>query len=618
MTICKFYQQGTCRYGNTCRFEHPPKGPSGFQSGNRFGALAGGGGGFNSNQNSGFSNTRSGEVPYSLDADAIRKDLTEELPTWILSAYAPGKQPPEQLFGGPGREQSFEELRLYYMNGVAAGNPQQAMNDIEQLYQNAQAQIQNALSNIPAAIQFIVEAGNKHPNRFDICEQGTLPGGTTGEFGRDRPTTNAFGSSTGAFGAPAANNNPFGAPAQPAGAFGQPSALGAKPNPFGAPAFGQPAQPAAASPFGQPSALGASTSAFGAPSALGAKPNPFGAPATGGGAFGQPAAAPAFGQPTQPTSAFGQPAQLGAKPNPFGAPAAPATGAFGQPSTLGAKPNPFGAPAAPAAGAFGTSTTASPFGQSTQQAANPFGQSTTSNAFGQSTTTPAANPFGAPAQQATSSPFGASTGAATTNPFGAPAAAAPAATSSPFGVSTTTPAANPFGASTTQQPPANPFGASTTATPAANPFGQPAAAAAAPTQPAASAGAGAAAGTSPYAPNSSRQHPPISSYTTRGMDNRLATFKGKPVTYQSIPKPGAPDTAPPEKEVPVIRNFDGSFQVIWFPDGAPKYTADTEAPEQEYTPDVLAVWQKFMETGRFEGGVMPEVAPKREFCSWDF
>lgn len=68
----------------------------------------------------------------------------------------------------------------------------------------------------------------------------------------------------------------------------------------------------------------------------------------------------------------------------------------------------------------------------------------------------------------------------------------------------------------------------------------------------------------------------------------------------------------------MIRNFDGSFQMIWFPDGAPKYTPDTEGVEGEYTPEVLSAWQKFMETGKFEGGVMPEVAPKREFCAWDF
>ncbi|SPQ24285.1 8240401d-6c40-43cd-a661-6df2218d238b [Thermothielavioides terrestris] len=78
MTVCRFYQQGYCRYGNACKFEHPPKG--GQQNYNRFGVFD--------------------SPPYpGLTADAIQRDLTSELPQWILSCYGPGRDAPEQLWG---------------------------------------------------------------------------------------------------------------------------------------------------------------------------------------------------------------------------------------------------------------------------------------------------------------------------------------------------------------------------------------------------------------------------------------------------------------------------------------------------------------------------------------
>ena len=453
------------------------------------------------------------------------------------------------------------------------------LNDIQTAYKNAQEQINHVLSNVPAAIQFIIDAGNKHPNRIDICK-GAEAGGAPGT------TANAFQNTA------APSSNPFGAPAAPAttvGGFGQPAALGQKPSPFGAPtsAFGQPAQPAA-SAFGQPAALGATsafgrppqtTSAFGQPAALGAKPSAFGAPAFGQPA--QPASAPgAFGQPAQPASApgaFGQPAQPASAPGAFGQ-----TG-FGQTATLGPKPSPFGAPPA-GPGAFGA-----PSANNTQQAANPFGQ---------------------PPQQAQ-----------TASPFGQPAPNVPPG-NSPFGQPVSAPA-NPFGQPQQQpQQPANPFGQPVPNNqPAVNPFGQPITAPApAPAtafgQPSTSAASASSAGPAsgaqgPYGPNATRQHPDINSYSSRGPDKILRMFKGKPVAYE-VPKGGT-------KPVPVIRNFDGSMTKIWMPDGAPKYTSDTEADPAKYEdPNVQQQWRVFMETGRFAGGLMPEVPPKREFCAWDF
>lgn len=440
-----------------------------------------------------------------------------------------------------------------------------------------------------------MQSQNNHPNRRDICQQNSIP--STGEFAvGKRPISLASNQPPNAFSA-----------ASSGGAFGQPSALDQSANPFsngGGSAFGQPSAPAQSSPFGQPSALGGGGSPFGQPSALG-----------GGGAFGQPSAlgqSPSpFGQPSalgqNSAPGFGQASALGQKPNAFGIipafgqPAQPAqSGGFGQPSQLGAKPNlfstggpttsanPFGTPAAPSASPFGAvgaaNNTASPFGQSAQQS--------TSSPFGQPAPTASANPFGQLQQQAT--------------PEVSMDAAGPTPTSNPFGAAgnTTAASANPF-----SQPaqPAQPV--------ASYPFAQAASAntgfAAAAQAPAAASAAGGAAG--PYPPNASRQHPPYSSYATKAPTGQLQAFKGKGVTYREIDG----------QNVPGIRNFDGSWSKIWFPDGPPAYYKDTE-PDRPYTDQEKAVYEKFVHTGKFElagtgggGGGMPEAPPMREFCTWD-
>ncbi|KAJ4289929.1 hypothetical protein N0V88_006726 [Collariella sp. IMI 366227] len=553
MTICRFYQQGGQQQ----------------QYGNRFGALAGQG--YQGNQgNQGMGGRVSDSPPYAgLTAEIIERDLRNEPPQWLLSCYGPGRDAPEQLWGGYPREQSFEEIRLHFMMGAMAGNPQGALNDIQNLYQSAQQQIQHTLNNLPAAVQFIVDGGNKHPNRIDVCKGETQTAAPSG----------AFGSPANAFQKPAAN--PFGAQSAPTitvGGFGQPAALGQKPNPFGAaaPAFAQPAQSSA---FGQPAALG------------------------GG---------PAFGQPAQPGGTFGQTGVLGAKPDAFAAAAQPAAGpafgqsAFGQTAALNQRPAPFGTPAT-APGAFGGAP-------------------------------PANNPFGQPASQAQTAP----------TPFGQPATTQPA--NNPFGQAATIPA-NPFAqaqaqAQQQQQPAANPFGAAATPAAPANPFGQPPATSAF-AQPATTSAFAKPESSSPLA-NQPPSHPatlwqrtnrtgfaapapplpppapkpqaptaptppantPISAYSSKGPNNLLTMFKGRPVVYEE-PKSGG-------KAVPMIRNFDGSMVRIWMPNGAPPYTDQTEAEPTKYgDPNVLRQWKAFVETGRFEGGVMPEVPPRREWCQWD-
>ncbi|KAI1170592.1 hypothetical protein F4777DRAFT_568567 [Nemania sp. FL0916] len=608
--LCKFWQNGNCRNGALCRFEHP----GANSSSNPFSAAGGGGNRFSALDNNASTRPQDGANPYKVTKDGIRGDLTEERPSWVLSCYGPGKDAPEQVFGGYPREQSLEEI-MVHIRGSA--NKQQALDEVGVLRSQAEQQIQAALRNLDGAVSFVLAADNNHPNRNDVCKQNTIQGGTNGVFlskagsAEDPSTTNT-----------GANQNPFSTtttttPANPFGggnggtpAFGQPSALGQKPNPFSTaptPQFGQPSQMGHTAPaFGQPSQMGASAPAFGQPSQMGAS-------------------APAFGQPSQmgaAAPAFGQPSTLGPKPSPFSAPASSGASpfarvgqpAFGQPSQMGQSANPFGAPTAPAAapaanpfsqtnsaasgaspfsqlGGQGASSNTSPFGQPAAAAQNPFSQASESKDLSMDTSGPAPNnPFGQPSAANNNNNNN------NNSPFSAP--------TNPLSQSV---APNPFSTVTNNasQPRAHPL---------SNVLSQNQTSS---TQPGANNGGNKPG---PYPPGSTKQHPPPESYISKSMNGQLTNFKGQPVVYRFKVNDKYQDQPPPapgvvEKPAPGFLNRDGSWTKILFPDGPPAYNRDTEPDAREYDDNVRAIYAKMAARGRFEGDV-PEVPPMREDCVW--
>jgi len=95
----------------------------------------------------------------------------------------------------------------------------------------------------------------------------------------------------------------------------------------------------------------------------------------------------------------------------------------------------------------------------------------------------------------------------------------------------------------------------------------------------------------------------IRSYTTRDASNRLLTWRGQPVTYNPAGEP-------------CIR-VAGGLERVWFPDGPPTASTNNEDPRLQYPPEVMGAYGFLSHNSIFYEGVMPEVAPRPEWCRWD-
>lgn len=257
-----------------------------------------------------------------MNAEDIKDDLTpgKGRPEWIFSAYGPGRQAPAQLFGGPERERSFEEMRAEHYSATAAGNPQIAVRNANELYMAAEAQMRTILNDLEGAIKYIIDGANQHPNRIDITEgRMQVSSGQQGTFGVKGTSTQALGLN------PPSSLSEL---TPKASHFGQPSSLEPQSQlPFGKPALNQLS--------GQVSALGSTgplsgmQPAFGQPSTFKASPFAQQLPqATAQGQFNQATTVSPFTQPSNITQATGQ-SQLQPH-NPFGQPF-PSTSPAGPP-----------------------------------------------------------------------------------------------------------------------------------------------------------------------------------------------------------------------------------------------------------------------------------------------
>jgi nucleoporin NUP42 len=471
--------------------------------------------------------------------------------------------------------------------------------------------MQATLDDIDGAVEYIISAENKHPNRLDIVgspSSAAPPNKNVFARGQDSISISIQQPKSGTFGAPSqpAALAAFGVPGSRAtnGAFGQPS------QPGGQNAFGAPSQPSNGGAFGQGTGSGQNTNPFGTPSGL-----------SQSGAVSQPPQRGGFGAPSQPSSsnAFGAPSQT-VTSNPFGAPSQPVKNAFGGVASIPfgapspARPNPFAAPSQPAA----------------------------PNMFGAPSQPAAPGTFGAPSRTATSNPFATQSqpaknvfGGVSSTPFGAPsparpnpfASGQPPLSPSPLGAqSGGTASSNPFGA-TSQPPPTNPFGqassASASATIAAtNPFANPQMKAPGATgvfggpsngQASTNGNAFGSPQTAPTIPGSDMsisaieeelsRHPPLSSYATH-VNGRLTVWKGRRVEYR--------------KEIPGYIADDHGWIRIWYPNGPPPPNLDVQMADDTYDNATRLAYLHKRRTGRYPAGVaIPFLPPKQAWIQYD-
>jgi len=94
----------------------------------------------------------------------------------------------------------------------------------------------------------------------------------------------------------------------------------------------------------------------------------------------------------------------------------------------------------------------------------------------------------------------------------------------------------------------------------------------------------------------------VSTYSTRDNSGRILTWHGKVVKYI--------------ENMPYYQGAGNQWERIWFPDGKPA-PQSWEAPSQDYMQETIQAYQFLMQNGQFQGGIMPELAPRVDMARFD-
>ncbi|KAK3910923.1 Nucleoporin-like protein amo1 [Frankliniella fusca] len=389
MTLCRFFQQGYCRYGNSCRFEHaapqyastvspllrnniqpPPNvtAPKSTQGINTF-----------------RTNRKDARDIFNFIVQDVNE--AEKGGIWPLSSY--NFWPAVAHGNVPGLEDlSPEEMRYLQMQAQAAGTFDACNQQIQQMYQQARARFNSLKVQSPETVA-LIESMTRGPAPTASTQFSFASGSAVAQDSWPSPTAtggSVFGGSPGS-----TKSNSI---------FGGATTTGSTSTGFGS-VFGGTNNPVQSSIFGGASQYG---------TAAAPKPSIFGGATT---------------QTHPPAFAPTNPMFPGGAPSPFGAPQ--------QPSVFG------GATATQQASPFGTSPAvqqSSPFGGTPtvgQSGGSIFGGSASATTAKANTFSFAlSNAFGAGANTTNTSTFG---GAATASPsvFGGAPQSNTQSTSSIFG-----------------------------------------------------------------------------------------------------------------------------------------------------------------------------------------